>query len=366
MSEEDAMRNKFQFYLLIMIIFTLFICCSEQPLDFHEFDKIDAHVHVNTENPAFLEIAKENNFRLLTINTDVPYFPDISVQEGYAIFQKARFPGIISYAATFKMQGWDEADWQQKTVASLEGSISKGAVSVKVWKNIGMEFKDKDNQFILIDNPKFDKIFTYLSKNNIPVTGHIGEPKNCWLPVEQMTVNNDKKYFSNHPEYHMFLHPEYPSYEDLIDSRDNMIEKNPDLKFIGCHLGSLEWSVDELAERLERFPNMAVDCSARMCHFQYQTVSDREKVRKFFIDYQDQLIYGTDQAIDGSENNEEMKENVYNKWISDWKYLSTDETMKVSQVNQEFQGLKLPRKVLQKFYHLNAEEWFPGILSNQN
>ena len=43
-----------------------------------------------------------------------------------------------------------------------------------------------------------------------------------------------------------------------------MLEKNPELIFIGAHMGSLEWSVDELAKRLDKFPNMSVDMAARI------------------------------------------------------------------------------------------------------
>ena len=35
-----------------------------------------------------------------------------------------------------------------------------------------------------------------------------------------MTVNNDRDYFKNNPQYHMFLHPEYPSYDDQINARE--------------------------------------------------------------------------------------------------------------------------------------------------
>ncbi len=66
----------------------------------------------------------------------------------------------------------------------------------------------------------------------------------------------------------MYLHPEFPSYEDQIKARDHMLEKHPDLKFIGAHLGSLEWSADELAKRLDKFPNMVVDMAARISHLQ--------------------------------------------------------------------------------------------------
>ena len=92
----------------------------------------------------------------------------------------------------------------------------------------------------------------------------------------------------------MFLHPEYPSYEDQINARDHLLELHPDLIFIGCHLGSLEWNVDELAKRLDKFPNMAVDMAARICHLQYQSQRTAIKVRDFCIKYQDRLLYGTD------------------------------------------------------------------------
>ena len=61
-------------------------------------------------------------------------------------------------------------------------------------------------------------------------------------------------------------------------------------------MASLEWSVDRLAVFLDRFPNANVDIAARMTQIQYQSNQDREKVRDFFIKYQDRLMYGTDIA----------------------------------------------------------------------
>lgn len=349
--------------LLNILWLTLFLLmgCEKQPLDFNSFEKVDAHVHVNTDNPAFIKAALADNFKLLTINTDVPDYVDIIKQRDYAVHLRQQFPNRLAYATTFKMEGWDESDWQEKTIAYLEESFNKGAIAVKVWKNIGMEFKDKGGNFVMIDDPKFDPIFDYLTKRDIPVVGHIAEPKNCWLPVEEMTVNNDKQYFTNHPQYHMYLHPEYPSYEDLINARDHMLEEHPDLKFIGCHLGSLEWDVDELAKRLKRFPNMAVDFAARMGHFQFQSIQNRKKVRNFFIEYQDQLIYGTDLNTDGTEEIKDLRTKIHEVWLNDWKYLTTNEVMSVPEVNGEFQGLELPREVIEKIYHINAEKWYPGI-----
>jgi hypothetical protein len=119
---------------------------------------------------------------------------------------------------------------------SIKNSVAKGAIAVKVWKNIGMELRDNEGNFVMIDNPKFDPVFDYMEENNIPLIGHLGEPKNCWLPIDQMTVQGDKNYFAKHPQFHMYLHPEYPSYEEQVNARDRMLEKHPGLQFIGAHL----------------------------------------------------------------------------------------------------------------------------------
>src|SRR5688500_20289032 len=118
-----------------------------------------------------------------------------------------------------------------------------------------MVYRDKDNKLIMIDDPRFEPIFKMLTDRKIAVIGHLGEPKNCWLPLEEMTVNNDRNYFKNHPEYHMYLHPEYPAYDEVIASRDRFLEKHADLRFVGAHLGSLAWNLDELGKRLDYCQN---------------------------------------------------------------------------------------------------------------
>src|SRR5690625_6773904 len=77
-----------------------------------------------------------------------------------------------------------------------------------------MELKDQKGNFIMADNPAFDPLYSYLEKNNIPLAAHLGEPKNCWLPLEEMTVTSDRDYFSRNPVYHMYLQPHAPSYKD--------------------------------------------------------------------------------------------------------------------------------------------------------
>ena len=156
----------------------------------------------------------------------------------------------------------------------------------------------------------------------------------------------------------MFLHPEYPTYDDQINARDHLLAMHPDLIFVGCHLGSLEWNVDELAKRLDKYPNMAVDMAARICHLQYQSARDRKKVRDFCIKYQDRLLYGTDLSDEGAGTVEELSDQIHETWLEDWKYFTTDEKMTAPSFRGEFEGLQLPKEVVRKIYSENAIKWY--------
>lgn len=359
------MSNRFLTWLSIIFTFVFLVGCKPAPDhftmdDFGHVEKIDVHVHVNSADPAFIDQARADNFKLLTINVEYPDFPPIDDQQNCALTHKQNHPEAIAFATTFSMTAWNDPDWQQKVTDRLDDSFARGAVAVKVWKNIGMEFRASDGKLVMIDDPKFDAVFQHIGQQQKVLIGHQGEPKNCWLPIDAMTVNNDKGYFKNHPQYHMFLHPEMPSYEDQMAARDRMLEKNREIHFIGAHLASLEWSVDEVAKFLDRFPNATVDLAARMGQVQYQSSRDREKVRSFFIKYQDRILYATDLTQAPNANADEFKKEVHEKWLADWKYFNTDSTMSVPELDESFQALALPKNVVEKIYRSNALRFFPN------
>jgi len=351
------------FVLGIGCLFLFGSCREQEELfysveDFPNVPKVDVHVHINTSDPALVEQAEGDNFFLLTINVDVPDYPSIAQQMVYAEELRHRFPERLYFLSTFGTEDIQRTHWQNDAIASLKTAKEKGSVGVKVWKNIGMVIKNDQDQFIQIDDPVFDDVFDFLAKNDIPVCGHIGEPRNCWLPLEQMTVNNDRNYYERHPEYHMYQHPDYPSHEQLIDARDRLLEKHPDLKFIGTHLGSMEWNVDEIARRLDKYPNMAVDLTARISHLQYQSLADWERVRDFIIQYQDRIMYGTDLHVSQEQDPSQVKNNAHQTWSRDWQYLVTQDSMENNLVNGKFKGLGLPQAVVDKIYFSNANKWY--------
>lgn len=328
--------------------------------DFPSVRKFNSHVHISVFDSIFIRQAEKDNFKFLTVNVNSPSVP-VDQQQQVAVQLVNAFPSNIYFASAFSVKDFNSSGWLDQTIDYLKKSFDSGAIAVKIWKNIGMELKDKQGKFVMIDNPVFDTIIDYIEKNNITLIGHLGEPRNAWLPVEQMTVAGDKNYFAANPQYHMYLHPEYPSYDDQINARDRMLEKHSRLRFVGAHLGSLEWSVDELAKRLDKFPNMAVDLAERISHLQYQAVTDWKKVRDFLIKYQDRLIYATDEGVNSKKDPVEVSRLAHENWLRHWKFFTSGERMKVPKVEKEFNGMKLPKEVVDKIYLKNAQKWFPHI-----
>ena len=328
--------------------------------DYFKVPKIDAHVHILTTDTLIHNHAAAENLRFITINTNAG--EDVKMQLDTATTLMNHFPGLIYYLATFKFDTalWNTPDWEKSTIDELEVNISGGAAGVKFWKNIGMTERDSSGNFIMVSNSRFDNVISWIEKKGLPLTAHLGEPRNCWLPIDSMTVNSDKSYFKKHPEYHMYLHPEYPSYEAQLKARDSMLTKHPNLKFIGCHLGSQEWSVDELAKTLDRFPNMAVDLAARICHLQYQSAKNRDKVRNFLIKYQDRILYGTDIQYSEYGLNRSFFANTLETRLSDWNYFTGPMAMKMNSHNfsGSFTGLHLPKEVVDKIYYKNSVKWY--------
>ncbi|QEC80396.1 amidohydrolase family protein [Mucilaginibacter ginsenosidivorax] len=337
--------------------------------DFKKVKKIDSHVHLTEDiDTAFINQAKADNFRMLTINVYSSSGTPIEEQQDYAIKLVKAYPGLVAYATTFSLKNYNEPGWQSEVIAYLRNSFAKGAVAVKVWKNVGMQLRDKNNKLVFVDNARFDTIFNYLAINHIPLIGHLGEHKNSWLPLDKMTVKGNRDYAAAHSEEYMYLHPDRPSYEYYLKVRDHMLDKNPKLQFIGAHLGALEWSVAELGKTLDKYPNMAVDMAERVSHLQYQAKTNWQGVHDFFIKYQDRILYGTDMRHDAMDivnehitTPEGLRKHAHEVWLRHWRFFTTNQKMRVPKVEGEFYGLKLPRTVVDKIYYKNAQKWIPGV-----
>lgn len=319
---------------------------------------IDAHVHLNTLSPEKMEKALQNNASFLSINTNIPFFESIEKQEAVILELKKKYPGKVQYITSFDFRDWGKNDFAKNAIQQIKEGLENGAVGVKIWKDVGFDLHNENGDFVMIDDPIFDPIFEFLEENDILLIGHQGEPRNCWLPLEEMTVDSDRDYFAEHPEYHMFLQKEYPSYEKQMETRDNMLRKFPKMRYVGLHLFSMEWSITEVAKRLDRFPQCQTDLAERICHLQLQAKDNWEAVRDFLIKYQDKIMYGTDVIDDGNTPAEEIATRFEQLWKFHYQFFATNDTMEAPEFKGEFNGVNLPEKVLEKIFYSNAKKTY--------
>ena len=333
------------------------------PSDFIKAPKFDAHIHYHTFDDLFVRKAKKTNMFLIAINTDF-HFLTLDKQIEISQFLHARYPETFNYICSFDATKFASKTFAEDTIEHIKKCMATGARGVKIWKNIGMDFKNETEQYLMVDDPVFEPIFTFLEKEKIPLLAHLGEPRNCWLPIELMTIDRDRGYFIKNPDFHMYLHPEVPSYEQQIIARDNLLERYPEMIFVGAHLGSMEWNLEEVAKRLDRFSNFYIDVSERFHYIMKHTFENRNLVIDFFETYRNRILYGSDHLVSKYGRWKWlnyfpqvymylMRKYSYQIYKKHWLFFATDKVIKTKKMR--IKGLKLQKDIVDCIFYKNIQ-----------
>ncbi len=322
---------------------------------------IDAHTHLPADHPRAVALLAELDVKALNISIglDSGGAWRKSVEFGADGFRKlvreheARF----AWCTSFDTPRFDDPEYVERTIALLASDFEAGALACKVWKNLGMGVRDRDGKFVLVDHPLFDPIYEYLARENRTLIAHVGEPRSCWRPLDEDSPHAD--YYRAHPEWHCYGKSEVPSWQELIDARDRLLAKHPKLRVVGAHLGSMEHDVGEVARRLERFPNFAVDTAARTLDLALQ---DGEQVRAFFARFGERLLFGSDLLFERELSTlpeEELGrtlEAIRSTYRRELDFYRTRQGFEWRR--WQVTGLGLSAALLDRFFTTNARTWF--------
>lgn len=321
---------------------------------------IDAHIHYGDDAPELLALLDEFGLKLLNIcvaEDDHGAWRDQATT--YARLTQSD-PKHFAWCTSFDLPRFADPAYIDTVLAGLDADFANGAIACKIWKNIGMEVRKADGSFFMVDDELFDPIYEHMVANGWPLLTHIAEPLECWLPLKEGSPHYG--YYSRNPEWHMYNKPDYPSHATLMAARDHVLAKHPRLRMIGAHLGSLEYDVDEVAARLDRYPNFAVDISARLSDL---AIQDSAKVRDFFVKYQDRILFGTDVVMRQApstlpaEERAQVLAGLRQTYETHIAYLAHSGPVTVRSYQSE--GLALPASVLDKHWRTNAQQWYPGL-----
>lgn len=324
---------------------------------FADLHPIDVHVHVFKTDPAFQKMLERLNLKLqdiLVMDDTLPYRRELEKQVSDALALVKSSRGHVALCTTFDPYRFDSPSFSADAIKQIDHDFARGAVAVKIWKNVGMEIKDRNGKYILADDPKFEPIYQDIARHGKTLMSHQAEPDVAWGPPDPSDPS--WSYYQENPQWYLGDKPGFPSKQAILEARDHVLASNPTLKMVGVHLGSMEKDLDNIAAHLDKYPNFAIDTAARM---EYLMMAPPEKVRAFLIKYQDRVLYGTDLDLLATANLTEALNDWKSTYIRDWKFLATGDSF--SSEGRQVHGLNLPAPVLRKIFRGNALHWIPGL-----
>jgi hypothetical protein len=318
---------------------------------------IDVHVHVFKNDPAFLKMLDRLNLKVMDILVMDDMNParkrlQAEVDDAQALVRSSG--GHVVLCTTFDPYKVGSASFDADAIKQLDRDFAQGAVAVKIWKNIGMEIKDGNGQYIMADDPRFEPIYKDIASHGKTLMTHQAEPDVAWGPPDPSDPS--WSYYKENPRWYVANRPGFPSKKAILDARDHVLAENPTLRMVGVHLGSMERDLGNIADHLDKYPNFAIDMAARM---DYLMLMPPEKVKAFLIKYQDRVLYGTDLDLMPNAKPPDDLGEWQSTYARDWKFLATGATFDWE--GKQVHGLSLPEPVLRKIFHDNAVHWIPGL-----
>ena len=264
-------------------------------------------------------------------------------------------PPIREYVKTYKdypyrftafyilsFEDVNDPKYGEKRAAELEEAVSQGARGLKVFKELGLRVRDKSGRLIPVDDPRFDPVWEKAGDLGVPVLIHTSDPAAYFLPLDRFNPRYVILRYRR-PDYR-FYGPQFPGKMELLEQRNNVIEKHPKTIFIGAHHGNYPENLGYISSLLDKYDNFYVEFSARLSPLGLQPYT----ARRHFIKYQDRILFGTDGCPNVSQ------------YRTYFRFLETDdEYFDGRPWGERIYGIHLPDKVLEKIYRRNAEKIIP-------
>ena len=230
-----------------------------------------------------------------------------------------------------------------KAAAQLEADIGKGAMGLKIFKDLGMFTRKADGSRLPLDDPELSPIWEVCGRLNVPVLIHTAEPLAFFEPLD----------YSNERWLELALfrdrrHQEGVRFEELMAERDRMFARHPKTRFILAHFGWHANDLGRVSRMLDAMPNVYPEVAAIL----YELGRQPRTANAFFVKYQDRVLFGKDSYQPDEypyywrtfETSDEYFD-YYRDYHAFWKLY----------------GMNLPDEVLKKLYYKNALKLLAGL-----
>lgn len=302
-----------------------------------KYPVIDVHAHVNANTPEqvrdWVKTMDETGIATTVVLTGATGAEFDKLVDLYL----TPYPGRFQLFCGIDTRNIDDPGYSERAVAELVRCYRRGARGVGELTDKGTGFSHENlprSRRLHSDDPRLDAFWQKCAELKIPINVHIADHPSCWKPLDV--------YQERTPDYQHFnlYGKDVPSWEELIASRNRMLAKHPNTRFIACHLGNQGHDLASLAETLDRYPNLYVDISAR----DYEIGRAPRTAGKFLARYRNRILFGTDMGRGRS---------MYEAW---WRLLESADEFMPGRVWWRYYGLELSAPVLESLYSGNARQ----------
>ena len=185
----------------------------------------------------------------------------------------------------------------------------------------------------------------------MPVLIHIADPVAFFTPLdrfnerwEELHENPDWHFYPTRPKGDL-SHPDFPSFDEIMEQFESLLRRHPGTDFIGAHVGCYAENLGWVGRVMDACPNFYADISARIAELGRQPYTARD----FFIAHQDRILFGTDSQPDPQTYA------IYYRFLETRdEYFNYGREQPPGVGRWQIYGLDLPDDVLRKVYAENA------------
>ena len=312
-------------------------------------DISDGHVHMHgyTDEDNLLEICMSAGIKqtvLLTIQkpvkgTGMPYgLPQ-------SLYMKYRYP----------KQFYVFAGLNHATILS-KGKLNTHdlATQVDIYAGMGCEGikmieckpTERQEMNIPLTDAYFVEYWARVEELGLPIVCHVNDPEEFWEPEKLPAWAREMEWGYGSQDVQK---------EQLYTEVDEVLNRHPNLSIIFAHFYFMSADLPRMKRFLDAHPTTRIDLTPGI-EMLYNCSKNVEASREFFINYADQIIYGTDIQSDLTVEEGIIRAGIVYRW------LESEDTFRIPK-EADFllgqpedgivHGMNLPDSVLVKIYREN-------------
>jgi predicted TIM-barrel fold metal-dependent hydrolase len=256
---------------------------------------------------------------------------------------------------TFAHLDWRETaepGFGERMAASFRDSVARGARGLKVWKHLGLRFRDDRDELVAPDDERLDPVWEAAAGLDVPVTIHLADPIAFFDPIDAR--NERLEELLANPDW-WFGGPGLPSFDRLMASFEALVARHPRTTFIGAHVACAAEDLAWVGRMLDTYPNLNADIAARIAELGRQPRAARALIER----HPDRILFGTDLFPPDRD--------IY---AVHFRFLETADEHFAYDIDEEapsqgrwaISGLDLPSEILTAVYTGNARRLIPGLV----